>query len=824
MQDFEKLGAFYLGRELDAKSTTADGKMAPTGDLLMYDSKDLVTHAVCVGMTGSGKTGLCIALLEEAAIDGIPAIIVDPKGDLANLLLTFPDLRGEDFRPWINEGDAAKAGATPEAYAQQQAELWKKGLAGWGQDGARIRRLMDSCERTVYTPGSSAGVQVSILRSFDCPPAAVLEDAELLRERVASTVTGLLSLAGVKGDPVQSREHILLCNILYMAWASGESPDLATLIQRVQQPPFTRIGVLELEAFFPSKDRFALAMAVNNLLASPQMQAWTQGEALDVGRMLSGAGGKPRLAVISIAHLGDAERMFFVSLLLNQVLGWVRSQSGTSSLRAIFYMDEIAGYVPPTANPPSKGPLLTLMKQGRAFGLGVVLATQNPVDIDYKGLSNAGTWLIGRLQTEQDKARVLDGLEGASAAASARFDRAEMDRLLSRLGKRVFLMNNVHDSGATVFETRWCLSYLRGPLTREQIRGLTAGAGAGARPAPGGRAAMAFMPPGMEAAAAAPATAVSAMGGGGGAGARPVLPPQVVQRFMRVEGAPGPGQRLEYAPGVLGFARTYFADSKLGLDVEVPVAFLTMAGAGLVAVDWEKAQQVEVGEDELDVQPAGSARFGELPAECGQVKSYEGWKKGFAEAVFRAGKIELLRHAGLKLVSAPGEDEGAFRARVGVALREQRDAQLEKLRAKYGPKIAALQEKMRKAEQKIEVQAQQAGRAKMDTAISIGSAVLGAVLGRKALSTGTMSKAATAARSVGRAGEQAGDVARAQEDLASVRAQMGELEAQFKAEAGAVLGGDASAAELERVVVRPKKAGVSVRAVVLVWVPRFVDG
>src|SRR4026208_1723288 len=438
---FEKLGIFYLG-----KSKAND-------DLLLYDSKDLVTHAVCVGMTGSGKTGLCISLLEEAAIDNIPAIIIDPKGDLCNLLLTFPNLAPQDFAPWVEEGvDPA-----------QQAQLWKEGLSKWGQDGERIKRLRDAADFRIYTPGSNAGLPVSIIKSFVAPPESIRGDNESLAERINTTVTSLLGLVGVDADPVRSREHILLSTILQQEWSNGRDLDIATLIQKVQTPPITKVGVMDLDSFFPANDRFQLAMALNNLLASPSFASWMEGEPLDIQKLLYTAAGKPRLAIFSIAHLADAERMFFVALLLNHVLGWMRTQSGTTSLRAILYMDEIFGYFPPVANPPSKLPLLTLLKQGRAFGLGVVLATQNPVALEYKGLANTGTWVIGRLQQERDKARVLEGLEGIAAGTGQKFDKQAMEQLLAGLDKRIFLLNNVHDDEPELFETRWEPADLRGP-------------------------------------------------------------------------------------------------------------------------------------------------------------------------------------------------------------------------------------------------------------------------------------------------------------------------------------------------------------------------
>ena len=466
-QDFEKLGVFYLGRLYDTETRKIQD------ELLLYDSKDLVTHGVIVGMTGSGKTGLGISLIEEAAIDGVPVIAIDPKGDLGDLMLTFPHLQPDDFMPWINPDDARKKEMTPEQYAAQQAALWGKGLADWGQSGERIQKLRDAAEFAIYTPGSNAGIQVSILKSFSAPDESVLQDGDLMRARVSTTVTSLLGLLGIEADPIQSREHILLSTIFDTAWREGRDMDLANLVQQVQAPPFKKIGILDLESYYSTKDRFVLVMALNNLVASPGFRSWLEGEPLDINQILYTPTGKPRVAIFSIAHLGDSERMFFGSLLLNQILGWMRSLSGTTSLRALVYMDEIFGYFPPVGNPSAKLPLLTLLKQARAYGVGILLSTQNPVDLDYKGLSNAGTWFVGRLQTERDKARLLDGLEGVSAQAGG-FDRKATEQIISGLGSRVFLMNNVHEDGPAIFQTRWAMSYLCGPLTRDQIRSLMA--------------------------------------------------------------------------------------------------------------------------------------------------------------------------------------------------------------------------------------------------------------------------------------------------------------------------------------------------------------
>ncbi|MBK7948286.1 MAG: ATP-binding protein [Deltaproteobacteria bacterium] len=491
-EDYEKLGAFYLGRPVDP--ATGEDRDEP----LLYDAKDLTTHAVIVGMTGSGKTGLGIGLIEEALIDGIPVLAIDPKGDLGNLLLTFPNLAATDFRPWIDEGSALRAGQTPDEHAASQAALWRKGLGDWGQSPERIAKLEAAAERVLYTPGSNAGRPLSILRALDAPAPAIVEDGEALRERVLSSVSGLLGLVGLsdkEADPIQSREHILLSNLVERAWREGRNLDLGALIHQIQKPPIERVGVFELETFFPAAERAALAMRINNLLASPGFAAWLEGEPLDVARMLRAEDGRPRLAIVSIAHLADAERMFVVTLLLGQLVAWMRTQSGTQSLRAMLYMDEVFGFFPPTANPPSKLPMLTLLKQARAFGLGCVLSTQNPVDLDYKGLSNCGTWFLGRLQTERDKARVLDGLESVAGAGREGFDRASLERRLSSLDKRVFLLNNVHEDAPVLMRTRWTLSYLAGPLSRAQMKQLprpTGTAAASASPAP---AAPRLLPP-----------------------------------------------------------------------------------------------------------------------------------------------------------------------------------------------------------------------------------------------------------------------------------------------------------------------------------------
>jgi hypothetical protein len=814
MEDYEKLGVFYLGRPYDL------AKKSPKQGLTLYDSKDLVTHGICVGMTGSGKTGLCIALLEEAAIDGVPAIAIDPKGDLPNLLLTFPGLRPEDFVPWINEDDARKKGLSADEYAKQQAELWKNGLAGWGQSGERISRLRQAADFVIYTPGSSAGIPVSILKSFAAPPQAILDDSEVLGDRISSTATSLLGLMGIEADPIRSREHILISTILDSAWKQGRDLDLAALIQQIQTPPVTEIGVMDVESFYPSKERFELALSLNNLLAAPGFSAWLEGEALDINSILYTPQGKPRISIFSIAHLNDAERMFFVSLLLNQILGWTRMQSGTTSLRAIVYMDEIFGFFPPVANPPSKMPLLTLLKQARAFGVGILLATQNPVDLDYKGLANTGTWLIGRLQTERDKMRVLEGLEGAAASAGAKFNRQSMEQTLAGLGNRIFLMNNVHEDAPEILESRWTMSYLRGPVTRNQIKQLmdprraafsgqqtvSAATGAGA-PSPG---------------ASAYQTAAVKASSGVKQGDRPLIPPSITQYFVPLRGSKPTGQTLTYNPMLLGAAQLRFADVKTGADVTRDCVFITPITDDPIAIKWDNSTEASFNISDLEKSPEESASYSALPAAGGNAKSYDIWSKDLASWLFRNQKLELLKSPSLKQFSNPGEAERDFRVRLQQNAREQRDEASEKLRQKYAPKMAALQEQIRRAQQTVEREAEQAKQQKMQTAVSVGATLLSAFVGRKAISYSSLGRATTAVRGASRIRKESQDVQRAGETVEAYQQRLQELESEFKSEMEALTAKtDPQTEELEKVSLRPSKTDITVRLISLIWAPNW---
>ncbi|MEM1413524.1 MAG: ATP-binding protein, partial [Myxococcota bacterium] len=470
MADFERLGAFYLGRPLDAAGETRP-------EPLLYDARDLQTHAMCVGMTGSGKTGLCIGLLEEAAIDGVPAIAIDLKGDIGNMLLTFPELRGEDFAPWVDPGDASRKGRTVDEHAAAMAELWRNGLAKWGQGPERIRRYENAVERTIFTPGSTAGVPLAMVRGFGAPDAQTLADPVATAEKAEGASRALLALLGAGEADGPDRAQVFLANLLQRAWQTGTALDLGGLVRAVLDPPLRRVGVLDLDTFFPPKEREKLALELNALLGSPTFARWLAGEPLQTKRLLHTAEGKPRLSVVSLAHLEERERMFVLTLLLTDLIAWMRRQPGTTSLRAILYIDEVFGLLPPVREPASKRLLLTLLKQARAYGLGVVLATQNPVDLDYKAVSNCGTWFLGRLQTQRDVDRVIDGLTGAATRQGAALEPAALRKTLAGLEGRQFLMQNVHEEAPVLFRTRWVLSYLRGPMTEAEIGRLRAAKG-----------------------------------------------------------------------------------------------------------------------------------------------------------------------------------------------------------------------------------------------------------------------------------------------------------------------------------------------------------
>lgn len=818
MVDYEELGVFYLGKRYDL-----DKQECLENELLLYESRDLLTHAVCVGMTGSGKTGLCIDLLEEAAIDNIPVIALDLKGDIANLLLTFPDLAANSFLPYVDADEAKRSGLTAEALAENEAQKWKNGLAAWQQDAGRIARLKESAEFALYTPASSAARQLSVLSSFKCPVRDILEDRDLLREQIAGSVTSILALLSMEADPLKSREHILLSSILDSCWRKGENLDLHDLIGKIQSPPLKQFGAVPLEDFFPKKERFELAMSVNNLIAAPGFEAWLEGEALDIDRLLYDESGKNKVSIISIAHLSESERMFFVSLLLTQLLSWMRRQSGTSSLRALFYMDEIFGYFPPVKSPPSKAPLLTLLKQARAFGLGLVLATQNPVDLDYKALGNAGTWFIGRLQTERDKMRVLDGLESAAGDSGSSFNRAQLEKIIASLSRQVFLMNNVHAQEPLVFKTRWSLSYLRGPLSRAQLKSLN-------KTMTLKSPALKSSPADASAGGAADSKDPDLSGSAGSAlekNKKPVLNPEIIERFAPVGRPLDENARLVYKPMLFVSARLRFLDAKSGVDHVETVNMLSLIKSEASPVKWEKAFATTFGAERLLEQADARFEFADLPPEAGLPASYKQWAKDLIAYLCENRKLEIFGCPVSGAKSRVGESEREFRIRLQQAAREKRDSLVSELSRNYENKLAQLQEKLQKAKDSLERELNESRSLQMESAITVGTSLFQALVGRKVVSSTNIRRASSAVRKAAQVNRQEADVEKAQENLETISGKIALLQSEFAAEMAALKSKlDPLTQNLDSKVLLLKKSNVSLSQLCLCWSPcvRQADG
>ena len=831
MQPFEKLGAFYLGQEYDL----AAGKRLDS--LVMYDTRDLTTHAVCVGMTGSGKTGLCIDLLEEAAIDNVPAIMIDPKGDLTNLLLTFPNLRPEDFEPWVNVDDARRKDMSVGEYARYIADTWRKGLAHWGEGPERIRMLKESADFRIYTPGSDAGLPVSILSSLRAPTLGWDEGEEVLRDQIQGTVSALLGLVGIEPDPLRSREHILLSNIFEHFWRQGENLDLARLITSIQSPPVRQLGVFDVDTFFPEKDRFGLAMSLNSIIAAPSFEAWIQGEPLDISSLLYTSTGTPRHSIFYIAHLSEPERMFFVTLLLEEIVTWVRQQSGTTSLRALLYFDEVFGFFPPVANPPSKRPLLTLLKQARAFGFGVVLTTQNPVDLDYKGLTNAGTWFIGKLQTERDKMRVLDGLESATAEAGGALDRRQLDRTISALGSRVFLLHNVHEDHPVIFQTRWAMSYLRGPLTRSQVRQLMAET----QPEVMAPTTVATGPtwPAVQhevASAVAPAAAPDQLAGY--SSTPPALPPDLPQVFLPLSLSPNRAigrleeeldQHLEaeetalvYEPCLLALGRVSFVDRTRGVNESKQVGLLVQPGDVGAVIRWEDADPIDVDPSDLENQPEPNALFGPIPSELNTASELRAFGKDFSDYLYHEQALNLYYNPVLKLYGEPGESERDFKIRAQQVARENRDAEVEKLRKKTQRTLDRLETRLAREERELaEDQAEYQAR-KREELVSAGESVIGllGIFGRR--SSTAVSKAARKRRFTTTA---KADIEESEAEIARLEDEIEDMRREMQEEAEAIT--DRWAATLEEIetyAVKPHRSDVQIEVVALAWTPYWEVG
>jgi len=750
---YEKLGLLYLGRELDMDSHE------PSHLPLLYKNKSLTTHAAIIGMTGSGKTGLGVALIEEAIMDNVPSIIIDPKGDMGNLLLSFPDLRPGDFSEWIDPASAAAKDLSVADYTEQVAETWRKGLASWGQTGDRIRVLREKTDMTIYTPGSTAGIPVSVLSSFNAPAEKILNDTDTLNSLVNSTATSLLSLVDVTGDPLQSREHILLSSLFLHFWRKGDDLSLEDLIGNIVNPPFDKVGVFPLDTFYGQSKRMNLAMSLNNILASPTFAAWTEGVPLDIQRILYSERGRPQTAIFSIAHLSETERMFFVTMLLNQFTGWMRRQQGSSSLKALLYMDEIFGYFPPTANPPSKKPMLLLLKQARAFGVGIVLATQNPVDLDYKGLSNIGTWFVGRLQTSQDQDRVVEGIVGAS---DGNLDTRLVRSLLSDMKGRQFLLNSAHLEEPLLFETRWVMSYLKGPISKSDIKKL-----------------MEKKKNSISSTeyTESPSSKSSSSGAGIVSGNPPLLGRGIEQLYFLHNVT---SDEIRFEPWLWSTCSMRFFNSRRNIDVVREVSLRLYLDEEFNRADWQAAESGTYPVEDCTDKPPADSTFYRLPAAFSEMRDFKRLEKEFSDYLYQNERQDLFRIKGTKFESMVEESYGDFNVRFGDHLREEKDAAVEKLRQKYEIRQDRLDKKLQTAHNRLEKEKVDVKTKTTDSLISFGVAAVGAFFGRKMLSASNIGKAATGMRSVGRVAKEKGDVTRAEKVVVELQREYDDLSVEIE--------------------------------------------
>jgi hypothetical protein len=812
MQDLK--GKFYLGRIYD----NVKGEI--TDQPMLYDPEDLTTHAVVLGMTGSGKTGLCIDLLEEAALNGIPALMIDPKGDITNALLHFPNLLPSDFQPWVNPDEARRDGKTIEQAATDTANLWKNGLQKWGIEAERLKALQDSVHFAVYTPGSSSGIPVSILASLQAPDISWEENSEVLRERISGTVTALLGLVGLTDiDPVRSREHILLSNIFESAWRQARDLDLGELILQIQNPPFEKLGVFDINSFFPEKDRFDLSILLNNILAAPAFQSWIEGQPLDIQSLLYGPDGRPRHSVFYIAHLSDTERMFFVTLLYAAIETWMRSQKGITSLRAILYFDEIFGYLPPLGNPPSKMPMLRMLKQARAFGVGQVLVTQNPVDVDYKGLSNAGTWMIGKLQTERDKERLLDGLEGAAPG----LDRQTYDKLIASLDKRVFLLHNVHGKEPELFQTRWAMNYLAGPLTRSQIPSLNQMVGASVQTEPAPKPAA--VSPGLS--TPKDSSQMDSAISSSGSLTRPNVPSGIGEYFLpnnltfsqaikssRYSLPADAGSiGLLYRPVLLAQANVRYLKQNYNLDYEVQPTTLVLETDQLGGVHWDEWVVESIEVNSLDRRPIADARFATIDPPFSDIKTLKKMESEFTDWVYYSKTVSVLANETLKVYAGPQIARTDFQKICTDAAQDKCKEELDKIETSYDKKIDTLKDRLSKEERELKADQTELSQRKLEELGTHAENVLSLFSGRRRKLTTSLTKRRMTSNAKA-------DVEESVETIGQYKSEIEALEKEREVKIAEVKQKwDETATDISEIPVTPYKKDILIQLFGVAWFP-----
>ena len=821
---------FYLGRTLE------NPQAEPRDEALYYDPPDLTTHAIVTGMTGSGKTGLCVTLLEEAALQGIPALIIDPKGDLTNLLLHFPDLAPQDFEPWLDPETARRSGKSVAETASETAKMWKDGLEKWDIDSSRLRALKNAAQFAVYTPGSDAGIPISVLSSLAVPDMDWKSNREILREKISSTVTALLGLIGEDDlDPLRSREHILLSHIFENAWSKGKSLDLTELILQTQNPPFDKLGALPVDSFFPAKARTALVMQLNAILAAPSFETWREGQALDIPDLLYTPEGKPRHSVFYLAHLSETERMFFVTLLFSAVETWMRTQSGATSLRALLYMDEIYGYLPPQKNPPSKPPLLRMLKQARAFGVGLMLATQNPVDVDYKALSNAGTWFIGKLQTEQDKARLLDGLGSAAGG----LNRRAYDKLISSLGKRSFILHNVHEKQPALFRTRWAMNYLAGPMTRAQIPALNGLVNAqwlepeDAQEMPSkledtGESLASYQPVSVKKTPRRPERKRVKHPHDGSSETRPAIPSSFSEHFLpfnlslaeafdaanRPLSVDAEQVGIVYRPSLLASATVRFLNRKHGVDSEISRSRLVANPDPRGVVRWDDFGSVQ--SDLLTRMPAPQSRFVGLEPPLSTAKLMNALKRDFKDWLYRSTTLKARANVKLKIYAGPEISKSEFMRLCADAAREKRDTEIDKISDGYERKLDTLENRLKREERELRQDEDELSDRKMEEMGTHAENVLSMFSKRRRRMTTSLTKR--------RLTQQAkADVEESIEAIDDYERQIRDLEAEFKEkldEIGDRWGGVVN--EISEVSLKPTKTNIFVDDFGVAWMPYYL--
>ncbi len=788
---YEKLGLFYLGKEIDPKTLTFKTDEAP----FLYKSKDFTTHAAIIGMTGSGKTGLGIAIIEEAAIDKIPSIIIDPKGDMGNLLLAFPELKPSDFQRWIDPLEAESKGMKPDVYAEEVAGNWEKGLRGFHQDKSRISLYRNSADFTIYTPGSMAGIPISVLSSFEAPSEDVMDDPDTYSAMINSTVMGLLSLLNVRADVLTSKEYILLAALFSYFWKKNINLTLEQLIGYITNPPFEKIGVLSLNSFYPQKERFNLAMLLNNILSSPGFSTWLEGKNLDIQDLLYTENGKPRVSILSLAHLDSNQQMFFVTLFLNKYISWMRQQTGASSLRTLLYMDEIFGFFPATSNPPSKQPMLILLKQARAYGIGVVLATQNPIDLDYKGLSNVGSWFLGRLQTRQDRDKVIDGL--AKNATDA-LDKGEIENLLANMKKRTFLLKSAHMDYLPLFETRWVLSYLRGPLSVREIKELMQD-----------KQEMAVSEPeditGFQEDIRGKKSAVSET--------KPFLSDKIRQYFLH---HPPFSEEVIYKPSIILNGKVRFYNEPKKIDQKEDIYLKIPLFQDTVELNIKEALPNEDDISIYDDKPLERARFVLLPSFLEKMKDTSALEEKFKNYLYDNTRIELFSSKEFKVLSTPGEDIADFKSRVLDLIRAEKDKMVEKLTEQYSKKEEKLEKDFVRLQEKLEKEEADVKAITTQSALSLGSSVLGALLGRTKV--GTLNTGVTGLGRASRILKEKKDVELAKKKIDALSENIQKLEDELKQSIENMSGKfDIDNYTIETISIKPKKSDIFGINIALLW-------